>query len=348
MNETREATILIVDDTPANIDLLRLLLKQDYKLKVATSGKKALEIVKGNPKPDLILLDVLMPEMDGYQVCEALKSNTSTAEIPVIFVTAQNEASSEARGFEAGGVDFITKPFHSSVVKARIKTQLELARQTRLLNRLVDEKTQEIHETRLKVIQRLGLAAEFKDNETGMHVVRMSHYARLIAQQLGYDDDYCELIFNASPMHDVGKIGIPDAVLLKPGRFEPSEWEVMKTHTTIGGRILGTDDNRLIQTARSIALTHHEQWDGSGYPCGLAGEDIPIEGRIVALADVFDALTSARPYKVGWPFDKAIKHIQEESGRHFDPQVVDAFMTSLEQVKQIMQQFIEAPEELIR
>lgn len=341
-----ETTLLIVDDEPANIEVLRTLLKDEYKLKIATHGEKALEIAMRAPVPDLILLDVMMPGIDGYEVCEQLKSNTTTAEIPVIFVTAQTEAANESRGFEVGGADFIAKPFHSSVVRARIKTQLELAKQTHLLNRLVEEKTREIHQTRLKVIQRLGLAAEFKDNETGQHVIRMSHYARLIAETMGFDRSHCELIFNAAPMHDVGKIGIPDAVLLKSAKFEPDEWEVMKTHTTIGARILGSDDDLLIRTARSIAITHHEKWDGSGYPNGLEGEEIPIEGRIVALADVFDALTSPRPYKEAWSLERTLEHIQNESGRHFDPAVVKAFLSCIARVEMIMQQFTEEHAEL--
>ncbi|MEZ9231466.1 HD domain-containing phosphohydrolase [Vibrio amylolyticus] len=332
-NESEQKpVILVVDDIPDNIHTLSGILSDQFKIKAATSGKKAIQIANTTPKPHLILLDIMMPEMDGYQVCQELKSNPLTSDIPVIFVTAKAEVVDEQKGFELGAVDYITKPISPPIVKARVQTHIALHNQNLELAVKVKKRTEQLEQTRLEIIQRLGRAAEYKDNETGMHVIRMSHYSRIIAEQLDVNERWKELVFQASPMHDIGKIGIPDYVLGKPGKLDAEEWDIMQQHVKIGGDIIGDSESLLLQMAREIALYHHEKWDGSGYPHGTKGEDIPLSARIVAIADVFDALTSERPYKKAWPIEKAISLLEEEAGKHFDPNLVPIFVSKLDDV----------------
>ncbi len=335
MADMDKQTVLVVDDIPTNLDLLVETLKDEYRVLAALSGREALDIVHSSSPPDIVLLDVMMPNMDGYTVCELIKSDLRSRNIPVIFVTARDQEQDQTKGFEVGGVDYITKPVSPAVVLARVRTHLALHNQNLALERKVAERSRDLYETRLQIIRRLSVAAEYKDNETGLHIVRMSGYCRALALAAGLDDEAADLIHSAAPMHDVGKIGIPDHILSKPGKLDPDEWEIMKTHTTIGAKIIGEQDNKLMIMARRIALTHHERWDGTGYPVGLAGEDIPLEGRIVALADVFDALTSKRPYKDAWPEDKACEHIREQRGKHFDPKLTDLFLDDLETLREI-------------
>ncbi|RCU50943.1 two-component system response regulator [Corallincola luteus] len=334
-----KATILVVDDTPENIDVLAGLLRDDYNVKAAKNGEIALKIAHLSPPPELILLDIMMPGIDGYEVCRRLKEDPVTKHIPVIFVTAKISPEDELRGLELGAVDYITKPISPPIVKARVKTQLALFNQNRELDRKVKEQTATIAETRQKVIERLGRAAEYKDNETGMHVVRMSHYSRILAVAVGMNEADADLLKAAAPMHDIGKIGIPDRVLQKPGKLDAEEWEVMQSHAVIGGEILGDDESELLKLAKLVALTHHEKWNGKGYPNGLAGEDIPLEGRIVAIADVFDALTSERPYKKGWSVEDAIALLEKEAGEHFDPRLVKLFVAELPKVLEVKASF---------
>lgn len=329
-----KATILVVDDTPENIDILVGILSSDYKIRVAIDGPKALALAQKST-PDIILLDVMMPGMNGYEVCQRLKQDPLTCHIPVIFVTALAETADETQGFALGAVDYITKPVSAPVVQARVKTHLALYDQKRLLEQQVKERTKELEETRFEIIRRLGRAAEYKDNETGLHVVRMSHYARLLAIQSGLPDKYCELIYNAAPMHDIGKIGTPDSILKKPAKLDEPEWYEMQRHAEIGAEIIGDHQDPLLEMARRIALSHHEKWDGSGYPFGVSGQDIPIEGRIVAIADVFDALTSIRPYKKAWTVADTIALIESESGKHFDPELVEHFKQIVDEVTKI-------------
>ncbi len=330
MNTTHDhrATLLLVDDEPMNLRLLSQILAPDYRLLVAKDGPRALALAQSD-RPDLILLDVMMPGMTGHEVCTQLKGDPALQHIPVIFVTALSEETDEMRGFELGAVDYITKPYGAAIVKARVRTHLSLVRADELLA------------TRQQVVQCLGAAAEYKDNETGLHVVRMSHYARLLAEAVGFDDGELEDLFSAAPMHDVGKIGIPDAILRKPGRLTEDEMRVMRTHPEIGARIIGDHADGMLAMARRVAYSHHEKWDGSGYPQGLVGEAIPIEARIVAIADVFDALTSTRPYKRAWSFDDAVDFLRNEAGRHFDPTLVQAFLGLLPQVREVMVRFAE-------
>ena len=327
--------ILIVDDVPANIDVLSEILRPTYQVKVVTSGMMALKIAMQSNPPDLILLDVMMPEMDGYEVCRQLKANATTRNIPIIFVTAMDEVKDETTGFALGAVDYITKPVNPSIVQARVKTHLALVDQNRVLEKKVKARTAEIKDTRLQIINCLGTAAEYRDEETGMHIFRMSQYCRLIALAAGFSQEEADLLLQAAPMHDVGKIGIPDRILLKPGKLDPEEWQIMKTHTTIGAKIIGNPPSKLLKLAHEIALSHHEKWDGTGYPQGLVGEEISLAGRVVMLADVFDALTSERPYKKAWSEEEAVAEINQGSGTHFDPQLVQAFMKVLPQILEI-------------
>ena len=320
--------LLLVDDEPTNLQVLRHILQDDYRLLFAKDGPKALELA-GRERPALVLLDVMMPGMTGHEVCQQLKNDPATREIPVIFVTALADTEDEAKGFEVGAVDYITKPVSPAIVKARVRTHLSLVRMD------------ELKRTRLEIVQRLGLAAEYKDNETGLHVIRMSHYSRILARALGWSEADCDDLLNAAPMHDVGKIGIPDAVLRKPGKLDADEWAVMRQHVSIGAKIIGEHPSGLLRMAQRIALTHHEKWDGSGYPNGLAGEDIPIEGRIVAIADVFDALTSERPYKQAWPVEEAVAFLREQSGQHFDPDLVELFIQQLPAVLEVKARWAE-------
>ena len=341
INHNQKQTILVVDDIPENIDVLNSILQDDYQVKAALDGERALNIVNGDTPPDLILLDIMMPGMDGYQVCSRIKSSLSTRNIPIVFVTAKDDIENETRGLELGAVDYITKPVSPPIVKARIRTHLALYDQNRELESMVQQRTVELSETRLEIIRRLGRAAEFKDNETGLHIIRISYYARLIAQEMGLSEDHIDILFNASPMHDIGKIGIPDKILMKPGKLDPGEWEIMKQHTTIGADIIGDHGSELLQMARMISLTHHEKWNGSGYPEGLSGENIPIEGRIVAIADVFDALTNERPYKKAWTIEDACDLINKESGEHFDPSLVEVFSRIIPQIVEIHKLYVE-------
>ena len=338
MKSAEKETILVVDDIPDNIDVLDGILNDEYEIKAATSGAMALKIATSS-QPDLILLDIMMPGMDGFEVCRLLKSDPRTCGIPVIFVTARNEDVDESRGFETGAVDYITKPVSPAIVRARVRTHLFLYDQNRFLENKVKERTTELQSTRLEIIRRLGRAAEYKDNETGMHVIRMSKYSQLIAQKFGINEEEAELILHAAPMHDIGKIGIPDHILLKPGALDDEEWGIMKTHPAIGEKIIGEHSSELLTMARIAAMTHHEKWNGKGYPRGLKEHDIPLVGRIVAIADVFDALTSERPYKKAWTIEKAIDLIKEEKGQHFDPDLVEAFLKALEEVIKVKDEY---------
>ena len=339
-NESLEKpTILIVDDTPENIDVLVASLSDEYTIKVALNGLKAISIASLLPRPDLILLDVMMPEIDGYDVCQQLKNNPITANIPVIFVTAKHDIKDEEKGLSLGAVDYIIKPISPPIVRARVRTHLALYNQNLQLQKKVEERTKALQASQLRIIHHLGRAVEFKDNETGAHVIRMSHYARMIAQEYGGNDEWVNHIFHASPMHDVGKIGISDAILLKPGKLSPEEWEQMKMHTLYGAEIFADENDPMLQMAKNIALTHHEKWDGSGYPYGLKGEEIPLEGRIVAIADVLDALMSKRPYKEAWTLEESLAYIEKSAGTHFDPNLVPLLKTLHPQIMEIREQY---------
>ncbi len=326
-------TILIVDDEPTNIDVLKSILKGRYAVKVANNGRLAMRVAASEHPPDLILLDVVMPEIDGYEVCRLLKQNETTRDIPIVFVTARSEVEEEALGFSLGAEDYITKPVSAPVVLARVATHLSLRDRSRLLEELVrqrtsllEKKTLELEETRMQILRRLGRAGEYRDNETGMHVFRLSRYVEVLGQAIGLLPSEVESISHASLMHDIGKIGIPDHILLKPGPLDAEEFAVVKQHCQIGANIIGFHESTLLRLCRTVALTHHERWNGSGYPFGIKGADIPLAGRMTAVADVFDALTSKRPYKPAWDFDVALQAIRDEGGRSLDPSLAAAFV----------------------
>ncbi|WP_296942282.1 two-component system response regulator [uncultured Massilia sp.] len=328
MSNVHLPLILAVDDEASNLQLLRQILQDHYRLRFAKDGQRALALAR-EERPNLILLDVMMPGMSGYEVCAALKADPDLAAIPVIFVTALTDTDDELEGFEAGAVDYITKPVSPPIVRARVRTHLSLVRM------------EELRASRLEIVQRLGLAAEYKDNETGLHVIRMSHFSRILGLAAGMTETEADDLLHAAPMHDVGKIGIPDRILQKPGPLDPDEWKVMQSHATIGAEIIGEHERGVLALARQIALTHHEKWDGSGYPNGLAGERIPLVGRICAIADVFDALTSVRPYKKAWTEEEAVDFLVRQKAKHFDPALVDLFITQLPAIRAIRQRWAE-------
>ncbi|MDH0447091.1 HD domain-containing phosphohydrolase [Shewanella sp. GD04112] len=333
--------LLVVDDTPDNIQIIHGILSDQYTIRAATSGEKALKLASTHPLPELILLDVMMPEMDGFETCRRLKRDPVTSKIPVVFVTAKTDTIDEQTGFELGAVDYISKPISPAVLKVRTQTHLALSNQARQLEALVQQRTQELESTRHKIIQKLGLAAEYRDNETGLHISRMSHYGRILAEQVCDSQAWCEMYFTALPMHDIGKIGIPDSILSKPGKLTDDERQQMQQHTSFGAQILDDENDPLLSLAQEIALYHHERWDGTGYPHRLAGEQIPLSARIAAIADVFDALTSDRPYKVAWSTQKAFDYIEENAGTQFDPKLTRAFIECKAQVLEVQQRFAE-------
>jgi putative two-component system response regulator len=349
-------TILVVDDTPDNLTLMTALLKDDYRVKVAHNGERALRLVQGSDPPALVLLDIMMPGMDGYEVCRRLKADPLTESIPVIFLTARSEAEDESRGLSVGAVDYIVKPISPPVVMARIRTQLMLKSasdflrgKSDLLESEVARRTAEIQDLQDAMVLSMASLAETRDNETGNHLRRTQHYVKRLAQQLRLNprfadelNDRCiDLLFKSAPLHDIGKVGIPDSILLKPSRLDPAEFEIMKTHTTLGRDAIVHAEQALghevpfLRFAKEIALSHQEKWDGSGYPEALVGEAIPLSARLMALADVYDALISKRVYKPAFTHEDSVRMILEGSGTHFDPNVAQAFQAVQEDFRQI-------------
>jgi putative two-component system response regulator len=350
------ATVLVVDDTPDNLALMSGLLRHLYRVQVANSGEKALKLLEAGQHPDLILLDIMMPGLSGYDVCARLKADLATRDIPVIFLTAITAAEEEAKGLELGAVDFISKPVNPPVVMARVATQLKvkaaadfLRDQNAYLETEVRRRTREIAAIQDVTVFALASMAETRDNETGNHIRRTQQYVGLLAAHLKHhgrfaeflNDRTIEALVKSAPLHDIGKIGIPDRILLKPGRFTPEEFEIMKTHTTIGRDALRRAEAQLgvevefLRLAKEIAYSHQEKWDGSGYPEGIGGDDIPISARLMAVADVYDALISRRVYKDGLPHEKAVEVMMDGSGSHFDPDIADAFFLLSEEFRQI-------------
>ena len=357
-----QPNILIVDDVPENLSVLGELLQPTYRVRAANSGARALQIANSPPPPDLILLDVMMPGMDGYQVLRELRDNATTRDIPVIFVTAMDGTDDEEKGLDLGAVDYITKPIRPAIVLARVRAQLELKRARDILSDhnayLEQEVARRMAENQLiqeVSIHALAHLAETRDPETGNHLRRTQEYVRTLARSLKHhprfshylDERTIGQLAQSAPLHDIGKVGIPDHILLKPGKLTPEEWAIMKTHAEIGAEAIAqaiADSARpveFLQIAQEIARGHHEKWDGSGYPRGLAGDGIPISARLMALADVFDALICARVYKPPMPYEEAYSIIVSGSGTHFDPDVVDAFIREFDTFKRIADNYAE-------
>jgi putative two-component system response regulator len=335
--------ILLVDDTKSNVDVLVNALKDTYKLGVSLNGEDAVRFSR-QKMPDLILLDIIMPGTDGFEVCRQLKDDQLTKDIPVIFITAMDDLNHKTKGFDFGAVDYITKPFDITEVKARVRTHLTLKlaqealkNQNTILEEMVRERTKELRKAQIEVINRLGKAAEYRDQDTGTHINRMSKYCRLMGKALGLSREEYDRLDLASTMHDVGKIGISDNILLKPGKLDGKEWESMQTHTQIGEKLLSGGTSHLLDVARIIAMTHHEKWDGTGYHQKLKGKEIPLAGRITCICDVFDALISRRPYKDPWPVEQALEEIKKGSGIFFDPDLVKVFMSLESEIREIIQ-----------
>jgi putative two-component system response regulator len=357
-------TILVVDDTPENLAVLGDLLRPHYKVRAASSGFRALQVAATLPRPDLILLDVMMPGIDGYEVLKRIRENPETQDIPVIFVTAMDAMADEELGLELGAVDYITKPIRPAIVLARIHAHLELKHSRDVLKNhnawLESEINRRMRENQLiqdVSMRALASLAETRDNETGNHIRRTQAYVEILGQQLAsfekfksiLNENTINLIAKAAPLHDIGKVGIPDHILLKPGKLNPEEWIIMQTHSRLGRDAIATamrdieDQSPLtfLHIAMRIAYSHHEKWDGSGYPEHLSGEAIPLEARLMAVADVFDALTSRRPYKKALPFDEAVRIIIAGRNSHFDPDIVDAFLARLDDFKSVAQRYID-------
>ncbi len=356
------ATVMVVDDTPQNLSLMTELLRGTYRVMVAHSGERALKLLQTGRHPDLILLDIMMPGMDGYEVLRRLQNNVDTADIPVIFLTARSEVEDETHGLELGAVDYITKPISPPIVLARVQTHLALKAsadflrdKAQYLETEVERRTRQLEAIQDVTVLAMSSMAETRDNETGNHILRTQRYVRRLAEQLRdhprfrgvLTDDYIKLLYKSAPLHDIGKVGIPDHILLKPGPLSAEEFEIMKTHTTIGHesivraeRALGTEID-FLQPAKEIALYHQEKWDGSGYPQGLAGDTIPVCARLMAIADVYDALISKRVYKAAMAHEDAVAVMRQGHGRHFDPDMLDAFLTIHEDFRRIAESFVD-------
>lgn len=365
-----KATVLVVDDTPANLSLMTGLLRDIYKVKAAIDGEKALRIAQSDAPPDLILLDIMMPGMDGYEVCRRLQANPVTRDIPIIFLTAKAGIEDEKMGLELGAVDYITKPISPPIVLARVRNHLALKASADFLRNKADfleaevvRRTAEVMAIQDVTIMAMASLAETRDSDTGNHIRRTQHYVKVLAQHLRKhprfasvldDDRYIALLFKSAPLHDIGKVGIPDRILLKPGKLTFEEFEVMKTHTTLGRDAIQSAEEHLgmkvefLNLAKEIAYGHQEKWDGSGYPQGAAGEAIPVGARLMAVADVYDALISRRVYKEGMPHDKAAAIIVQGRGQHFDPDIVDAFVAVQDQFQAIAQRFADSDADLQR
>ncbi len=393
--EAARSTVLVVDDTPENLTVLGELLQQRYRVRVANSGRRALQVAASEPRPDLILLDVMMPDMDGYAVINELRANPDTRDIPIIFVTAMDSDEDEERGLALGAVDYITKPIRPAIVLARIHAHMELKAARDLLKNqntwLESEVSRRMRDNQLMQdvsIRALASLAEARDMETGQHIRRTQGYVEVLVTQLRphprfsryFSNTMAHMVVKAAPLHDIGKVGIPDSILLKPGRLTADEFEIMKTHSSIGGEAielamrgeLNDEDFQILQkhrhlgsnaldasvlefenaplaflaVAKEIAMWHHEKWDGSGYPDGLAGDAIPIPARLMALADVFDALASRRVYKEPMPYVVVMRLIREGRAQHFDPDVVDAFLANQDAFREILESYADSEDSL--
>ena len=364
-----EYTLLVADDEPVNLRVLGELLQSRYRVRVANSGGRALQVANSDPPPDLILLDIVMPDMDGYAVLATLRANPATRDIPVIFVTSMGASADEERGLQLGAVDYITKPYQPAIVLARVRTHLELKQardwlkdQNAFLEAEVNRRLAENLMIQDASIMALASLASVRDTETGNHLLRTQGYVRALAEQLrGHPRHAAQLtpryinsLAKSAPLHDIGKVGIPDHILLKPGRLTPEEWSIMQTHARLGSEAIEAAERDVAQPieflaiAKEITRCHHEKWDGSGYPAGLKGDAIPLSARLMALADVFDALSTRRPYKESMSMAQVTEMIVAGRGQHFDPDVVDAFLAVRERFAEIAERLADTPEILER
>ncbi len=357
MHESSRSRVLIVDDTPENIWILMEALKADFTVMVAKDGLTALRLASGPNAPDVILLDVVMPGMDGYEVCQRLKNNPQTRNIPVLFVTAQTDSGNEAHGLALGAVDYISKPFQPALVKTRVRNQIDLKKHRDQLDELVRERTKELILTQEVTIEAMATIAEWRDPETGGHIKRTQNYVRALAKHLKQypdfmqqlDEDTIERLYLSAPLHDVGKVSIPDSILLKPGKLTDEEFEIMKKHTVYGRDALASAERRLrgasfLRLAREIAYSHHERWDGKGYPQGTSGTDIPLAARLMSVADVYDALVSRRVYKPALDHNEVVSILTAGQGTQFDPHAIDAFLAIQDEFKEIASTFADSTE----
>jgi putative two-component system response regulator len=335
--------VFAVDDATVNLRIYEKILHSIGGLDVMTfsSPTEALEYSQ-NHEPDLLIVDFRMPEMDGVELIKHFRLIRNYLDIPVIMLTGEQDAEIRRKAIEAGVSDFLNKPADPVEFSSRVRNLLELRQRRQELKHRADQLAADVRAATLEIalreretINRLSRAAEFRDNETGMHIVRMGRFAQVLGRAMGLGEDEAEVLLLAAPMHDIGKVATPDAILLKPGKLTPDEWTIMKQHTTAGYEILKDSSSKMLQKGAEIALTHHEKWDGSGYPNGVSGDDIPISGRICALSDVFDALTSVRPYKPAWPVEQAIVYIHQSSGTHFDPELVKLFERVMPEINEI-------------
>jgi putative two-component system response regulator len=367
-SETREV-VLVIDDTAENLALISEVLRGEFKVKVAPGGARGLQLAQASTPPDLVLLDIMMPEMDGYEVLRQLRADPRTRDIPVIFLTAMSSVEEERRGLELGAVDYITKPISPPLVQSRVRNHLQLkaARdflkyKSEFLEREVQRRTREVTMIQEVTIRALASLAETRDNDTGNHILRTQHYVKLLAQKLARHPRFAafltegtiDLLFKSAPLHDIGKIGIPDRILLKAGKLTPDEFEIMKMHTTLGGNAIANAEAAIgeeigfLRYAKEIAYSHQEWWDGSGYPKGLKGDEIPISARLMAVADVYDALINKRVYKRAISHEEAVQVIREGRGTHFDPDIVDAFLGCADGIREIANRYKESSQVLVR
>jgi len=363
----RPPSVLVVDDAPENLMVLTQALEGGYRVLAARDGLAALRIAAAEPAPDLILLDIMMPGVDGFEVCRRLKNSPATAAIPVIFLTGRSESEDEEHGFALGAVDYISKPISPPVVRARVRTHLQLKAsadflksQNAFLESEVTRRTAEVRAIQDVTVLAVASLAETRDNETGNHIRRTQHYVRTLATYLethprfrrDLASDAIDLLYKSAPLHDIGKVGIPDRILLKPGRLTPDEFEIMKTHTTLGYESIVQAEDRLgnsldfLRYAKEIALSHQEKWDGSGYPEARSGEDIPLSARLMAVADVYDALISRRVYKPPFSQEKSLAIMREGRGNHFDPDILDAFLAHPQEFRAIAERFADHDAEI--
>jgi putative two-component system response regulator len=328
--------VLCVDDSRELLALMGKALGPDYQVLTADDPGEAIQQAFGEPRPDLILLDIEMPQVNGFEVCRALKGETLTADIPVIFLTAKTEAQAQVEGFEAGAVDYVTKPINAAVLRARVRTHVALANQRLELERMVQARTEQLDHTRSEVIRRLARAMEFHESSAvGNRVLRLAHYAKLVSQASGVKHEVAEMMMKAAPLHDVGKLGVPAEILRKTEKLSVPDWERVKRHPQLGAEIIGEHDDPLLKLARQLALTHHERWDGSGYPQGLKGESIPWAGRVMAIVDAFESMTSTQFYRDPMPVEQAAEEVVKGAGTQFDPKLVEAFRKALPVMKKV-------------